>query len=224
MDKTFVSSMNEAFHDFLENNGNALCAGLGINDPKRIFGSTEGLLERFGSKRVFDIPNSENAITGILIGAAITGNCVVLNHQRADFAFLTMDQLINAAAKWHFMFGGEMHVPIVIRLIVGRGWGQGPTHSQSPQATFAHYPGLKVVMPSRVETAKALFKESYLDPNPVIFLEHRWLHNLPLRGAEVTTVDMGKAEVIKEGEAITIISFSLMVYTALRAASELEKT
>ena len=133
-----------------------ICYGLGIDDPKRIFGSTVGLAEKFGNGRVFDVPTSEAAMTGIAVGAALRGVRSVTVHQRLDFFFLAMDQLINNVAKWHFMFGGQRSVPIVIRLILGRGWGQGPTHSQSVHSWFAHIPGLKVVMPTNAADAKGV--------------------------------------------------------------------
>ena len=110
--------------------------GLGVPDPKGVFGTTIGLKEEFGTKRVFDMPNSENAMTGVALGASLNGIRPVMTHQRLDFFLLAMDQLVNNAAKWFYMFGGACSVPITIRLIIGRGWGQGPTHSQSLQAWF----------------------------------------------------------------------------------------
>ena len=123
------------------------------------------------------MPTSENAMTGIAIGASMNGIKAIMTHQRLDFFLLAMDQLVNNAAKAHYMFGGALSIPITIRLIIGRGWGQGPTHSQNLQAWFAHIPGLKVVMPSTPSDAKSLLISSIFDPNPVVFLEHRWLHN-----------------------------------------------
>ena len=116
--------------------------GLGVPDPKGIFGTTLGLVEKYGPERVSDMPTSENGMTGAAIGLAIRGMRPILTHQRVDFATLTMEQIVNQAAKWHYMFGGRMSVPLVIRMLIGRGWGQGPQHSQSLQAWFAHVPGL----------------------------------------------------------------------------------
>ena len=115
-------------------------------------------------------------MTGIGIGMSLYKNPCVMMHQRLDFFLLAMDQLVNSAAKWHYMFGGQKSIPITIRLIVGKGWGQGPTHSQSLQSWFAHIPGLKVVM-QLPSDAYNLLKDSIRDPNPVIFIEHRWLHD-----------------------------------------------
>ena len=123
------------------------------------------------------MPTSENAMTGVGIGAAIMGIKVLMTHQRLDFFLLALDQLVNGAAKMHYMYGGELKCPLTIRLIIGRGWGQGPTHSQSLQAWFAHIPGLKVLMPTFPHDAKLLLSKAIDDPNPVVFREHRWLHN-----------------------------------------------
>jgi pyruvate dehydrogenase E1 component beta subunit len=168
------------------------------------------------------MPTSENAMTGVAIGAALNGIKSVMTHQRIDFFLLAMDQLVNSAAKWHYMFGSQNSIPITIRLIIGRGWGQGPTHSQNLQAWFAHIPGLKVVMPTTPEDAKGLLISSIFDPNPVVFLEHRWLHNSI---GEVPDGDfripIGKAKVVRSGIDITIVSMSYMTIEALHAADYL---
>lgn len=195
-----------------------ICFGLGTDDPKGIFGTTLGLKERFGPMRVFDMPTAENSMTGIAIGAALSGLRPVMTHQRLDFALLSMDQLVNNAAKWRFMFGGKRSVPLTVRMILGRGWGQGPTHSQNLQAWFAHIPGLKVVMPATAEDAKGLLLSSIFDDDPVIFLEHRWLHNLK---GEVGTGDyrtpLGKARLMREGNDLTVVAMSYMSIEALHA-------
>lgn len=182
--------------------------GLGINDPKRIFGTTAGLVEKFGEQRVFDTPTSENAMTGIGIGLALSGVRTIMCHQRLDFFLLAFDQLVNVAAKWHYMYGGQSSVPITIRLIVGRGWGQGPTHSQSFQSIFGHIPGLKVFMPSSPEYMGSLFSQAIKDPNPVVFVEHRWLHSLHIsQKNQLSCPDDGIAQ-LSEGDNITIVSTS----------------
>lgn len=174
---TFAKAINAALHEAMSLDSSVICYGLGVTDPKTVFGTTANLAERFGGDRVFDMPTSENAMTGIAIGAALNGIKPVMTHQRLDFFLLALDQLVNGAAKWHYMFGSQVTVPLTIRLILGRGWGQGPTHSQNLQAWFAHIPGLKVVMPTTPGDAKGLLLSSVFDPNPVVFLEHRWLHN-----------------------------------------------
>lgn len=146
--RSFANEIRDGLDQALAEDPSVLVFGLGVPDPKGVFGTTLDLQEKYGEKRVFDMPTSENAMTGIAIGAALGGFKPVLTHQRLDFALLSMDQLVNNAAKWHFMFGGKRSVPITIRMILGRGWGQGPTHSQNLQSWFAHIPGLKVVMPA----------------------------------------------------------------------------
>lgn len=219
----FASAINDGIAQSMEIDDSVICYGLGVTDPKMIFNTTMNLESRFGANRVFDMPTSENAMTGVAIGAALNGVKSVMTHQRIDFFLLAMDQLVNSAAKWHYMFGGQSSVPITIRLIIGRGWGQGPTHSQNLQAWFAHIPGLKVVMPTTAEDAKGLLISSILDPNPVVFLEHRWLHNSV---GEVPDGDfrlpLGKAKVIRGGSDITIVSMSYMTIEAIHAADYLQ--
>ena len=219
---TFANAINEALTEAMTLDPDVICYGLGVPDPKGVFGTTMGLQEKFGDDRVFDMPTSENAMTGIGIGASLYGLRPVITHQRLDFALLSMDQLVNNAAKWRFMFGGQRGVPLTVRMILGRGWGQGPTHSQNLQAWFAHVPGLKVVMPATAEDAKGLLLSSIFDPDPVIFLEHRWLHNL--RG-EVPEGDcripLGKAELLRKGEDITVVAMSYMTIEALHAVDHL---
>jgi len=199
-----------------------ICYGLGVNDPKNIFSTTINLKKIFGLNRVFDVPTSENALTGVSIGAALDGVRSVVTHQRLDFFLLAMDQLVNSAAKWYYMFGSQRSVPITIRLIIGRGWGQGPTHSQNLQAWFNHIPGIKVVMPSFADDAKGLLLSSIFDPNPVIFLEHRWLHNTIATNKKGDyRVKIGKAKICKVGKHITILSMSYLTLEALKAAKYL---
>ena len=221
---TFSEAINEALFLAMQKDKKVLCYGLGINDPKRIFGTTKGLKEKFGDSRVFDMPTSENAMTGISIGAGLSSFRSIMVHQRLDFFLLAMDQLVNGAAKWHYMFGGQKSVPITIRLIIGRGWGQGPTHSQSLQSWFAHIPGLKVVMPSNAYDAKGMLLSSIFDNNPVIFLEHRWLHNqngfVPRKNYQI---QLGKAKIIKKGKDITIVSMSYMTVEAIQTINFLKE-
>jgi len=221
---TFAEAINEALYQAMEMDESVICYGLGVDDPKGVFGTTLGLQEKFGKERVFDMPASENAMTGVAIGASLNGLRPVMTHQRLDFSLLTMDQLVNNAAKWHYMFGGQSSVPITIRLIIGRGWGQGPTHSQNLQAIFAHIPGLKVVMPATAADAKGLLLESIFDNNPVVFLEHRWLHNQMGDVPEGDyRVPIGKANYLAIGDDITIVSLSYMTTEALHATEVLEK-
>lgn len=215
-----AKAINLALHLALEQDENTLCLGLGVDDPKGIFGTTLGLQERFGPERVFDMPTSENAMTGVAIGAALMGARPIMCHQRLDFFLLALDQLVNNAAKWHYLFGQS--VPLTVRLIIGRGWGQGPTHSQNLQAWFAHIPGLKVVMPSNAADAKGLLLSAIFDDNPVVFIEQRWLH---FAQGEVPEGDvripLGSAAIVHPGEALTIIALSTMVLEARYACQAL---
>ncbi len=220
----FIESINQALSMSMKKDKNVICYGLGVTDPKKIFGSTKNLEKDFGSNRVFDIPTSENAMTGIAIGSSLNGLRPIYIHQRLDFFLLAMDQIINNAAKWHFMFGGQKSAAITIRLITGRGWGQGPTHSQNLQSLFAHIPGLKVVMPSDPYNAKGLLISSIFDNNPVIYIENRWLHNsIQSVPNSFYKIPLGKAKKKTSGKDVTIISMSYMTVEAIKAAKILKK-
>ncbi|MBI4317864.1 MAG: alpha-ketoacid dehydrogenase subunit beta [Chloroflexi bacterium] len=218
----FFQAINEAVDLCMAKDPAVYVMGLGVPDPKGIFGTTLGLQQKYGAARVLDMPTSENAMTGVAIGSALVGMRPIMTHQRIDFALLAIEQIVNQAANWHYMFGGSASVPLVIRMIVGRGWGQGPQHSQSLQAWFAHVPGLKVVMPTTAYDAKGLFISSIEDDNPVIFIEHRWLHNLTgLVPEGVYRVPLGTARVAREGRDLTIAATSFMTIESLQAAEML---
>jgi acetoin:2,6-dichlorophenolindophenol oxidoreductase subunit beta len=221
---TYANAINEAMTIAMQQNKNVITFGLGVPDPKGVFGTTIGLQEKFGKDRVFDMPTSENAMTGVGIGVSLNGVRPVMVHQRVDFFLLALDQIINNAAKWKFMFGGQTSVPITIRLVVGHGWGQGPTHSQNLHSIFSHIPGLKVVMPTSAYDAKGMLLSSIFDDDPVIFLEHRWLHNLESNvPVGDYRVPLGKAKLVNKGKHLTIVSLSYMSVEALHAIEELER-
>jgi len=208
---TYANAINLALSQAMQHNSNVVTFGLGTNDPKRIFGTTNDLLEKFGADRVFDTPTSENTMTGVQVGLALAGIPSVVAHQRFDFFLLAMDQLVNSAAKWRFMFGGKQAIPITIRLIVGKGWGQGPTHSQSLHAWLSHIPGLKVVAPATPNDAKGMLLAAIEDPNPVVVIEHRWLHgSLGLVDMNYSLTPIGKAKVVTEGEELTVVTSSYL--------------
>ncbi len=218
----YFQAINEAIDLCMTKDATVYIMGLGVPDPKGIFGSTLGLQQKYGSARVMDMPASENAMTGVAIGSALAGMRPIITHQRVDFALLAVEQIVNQAANWHYMFGGQMRIPLVLRMIIGRGWGQGPQHSQNLQAWFAHVPGLKVVMPTTPYDAKGLLVSSIEDNNPVIFIEHRWLYNtIGHVPEEVYRVPLGKARVTRDGNDVTIAATSYMVLEALRAAEML---
>jgi pyruvate dehydrogenase E1 component beta subunit len=145
-------------------------------------------------------------------------------HQRLDFFLLAMDQLVNSAAKWHYMFGSKTPVPLTIRLITGRGWGQGPTHSQNLHSWFAHIPGLKVVMPAFAAEVGALLKASYKDNNPVIFIEDRWIHGQQFdENSRVNNLSLGIANIVKPGRDISLVASGYMTIESLKAVNFLRK-
>ena len=220
----YFQAIQEALDLSLAKDPNVYVMGLGVPDPKGVFGTTLGLQQKYGDHRVMDMPTSENAMTGVAMGSAIVGMRPVMVHQRIDFALLAIDQMVSQAAKWHYMFGGKMRVPLVIRMLVGRGWGQGPQHSQSLQAWFAHVPGLKVVMPATPHDAKGMLIASIEDDNPVIFIEHRWLHNTFGEVPEgIYRVPIGEAKISRSGKDVTIAATSYSALEALRAAELLAK-
>jgi pyruvate dehydrogenase E1 component beta subunit len=220
---TYAKAILEATDQCLSADQSVYIMGLGVTDPKGVFGTTAGLGEKYGS-RAMDMPVAENGMTGVAIGSALVGMRPIMTHQRIDFMLLSLDQIINNAAKWHYMFGGKMKVPLVIRLIIGRGWGQGPQHSQSLQALFAHIPGLKVVTPTTPHDAKGLLISAVEDDNPVIYIEHRWLHNVfgPVP-EKMYGVKIGEGRKLHEGKDLTIVSSSQMALEALKASEVLEK-
>ena len=216
---SYSDALREAQDICLEKDQDTYLMGLGVPDPKGIFGTTLALQDKYGVDRVFDIPLSENAITGVALGSAITGLRPILTHQRVDFALVSIEQIVNQAAKWHYMFNGQMKAPLVIRMIIGRGWGQGPQHSQSLHAWFGHIPGLKVIMPTTAYDAKGMLISAIEDNNPVICLEHRWLYGIQDKVPEgIYRVPLDKARVVREGEDITLIGVSYMTLECLSAA------
>lgn len=221
---TYAKALNEAVDICLARDPKVYLLGLGVPDPIGVFGTTAGLREKHGADRVFDMPIAENAMTGVALGSALVGMRPVMTHMRLEFAMTAMDQICNQAAKWHYMFGGQSAVPLTLRMIVGRGWGQGPQHSQSLHAWFAHIPGLKVVMPTTPYDAKGMLISAIEDNNPVVFIEHRWLHSIHGPVPEgYYTVPIGEPKRIREGKEVTIVSLSYSTLDALKASAELAK-
>lgn len=220
---TFEKAINEAIFSEMKRNKHVFLFGLDVTDHKRIFGTTEGL-DVFGSDRFFGTPLSEDAMTGVALGASIAGLRPIHVHIRADFLLLAMNQIVNMIAATSYVSAGKLKSPLVIRAIIGRGWGQGSQHSKSLQSIFAHIPGLKVVMPSRPYDAKGLLISAIRDDSPVIFLEHRWLYwlegNVP---SNSYTIPLGKSQVLRSGKDITIIATSWMNVEAFKAAEILLK-
>ncbi len=221
---TYQDALREAQEQLLEQDERVFLLGEGVGDVGWIFGSTTGLEEKFGKERVMDIPIAENGLTGVAIGAAAAGMKPIFVHMRMDFLPMCMDQIVNHAAKWHYMTGGRVNVPLVIRSIIGRGWGSAAQHSQALHGLFIHVPGLKVVMPSTPYDAKGLLISAVQDGNPVLFVEHRWIYDYTgYVPEEMYTVPIGQGIVRKEGTDVTLVALSQMVYEAIKAARELEK-
>lgn len=221
---TFADALAEATVLAMERDPSVFVMGVGVDDPGGIFGSTRAAHLRFGDARVFDVPISENTLTGVAVGAALRGMRPMLVHARADFLLLTLDQLANHAAKWSYMAGGAMRVPLVVRAVIGRGWGQAAQHSQSLQAAVAQFPGLQVVMPAFAADAKGLLMAALEGDQPVVCLEHRWSYG---QSGEVPegrhVVEIGRAAVVRPGDDVTIVAISHMVTEALKAADVLAR-
>ena len=220
---TYAQAISEATVQAMEKDPQVFLIGLGVDDYKGIFNTTVEAFREFGTRRVLGTPASENALTGIAIGAALNGKRPILIHARNDFMFLSLDQLINNAAKWKYTYGGKSSVPIVVRAIIGKGWGQGPTHSQSIQSLLVHFPGLYVAMPSNAYDAKGLLLRSLQLDCPAIIFEHRALYDLKSEvPAQTFSVEFGQAKIVREGKEVTVVASSIMVREALKAAELLD--
>lgn len=223
---TYRQALAQAMHSALASNPNAMIMGQGVDDHKGIFGTTTGLHEKFGAERAFDLPLAEEGMAGVAIGAALNGVYPIQTHIRADFALLTMNQMLNLAAKYRYMFGGRFNLPMLSRLVVGRSWGQGAQHSQSLQSLFAHCPGLTVVMPAHPQTILASYDYAVNKyKNPVISIEHRLMYDLEfsLDSYPIEQVQQNpfSSYLVREGKDVTIVATSIMVLEALRAAKHL---
>ncbi len=211
----FVAAIREAIDQAMRLDPRVFAIGLDADDKFGVFGSMADLTHR---ERVLGTPISENAMTGVALGAALSGLRPIHVHLRNDFLLVAMDQIANYVAKWEDMFDRQVRVPLVIRSIIGRGWGCGAQHSQSLHGLFAQIPGLKVVMPSTPYDAKGLFLSSVKDDSPVLFLEHRWLYkdtgNVP---EAMYTIPLGKGQRLHRGDGLTIVATSLAARHAWKA-------
>jgi pyruvate dehydrogenase E1 component beta subunit len=221
---SYAEAVREALDQALDLDPNVFVMGQGVDDPTGMFGTTLNLHRKYGTDRVFDTPLAENALTGIAVGAAIGGLRPVYLHNRPDFLLLAMDQLVNHASKWSFMFGGAVHVPLTVWACVGRGWGSAAQHSQALQGLFMHIPGLRLVTPATCYDAKGLMLAAIADNNPVLIIEHRF--NFRRQGFVPEgpyRVPVGKGIVRRTGKDVTLVAFSYMVIEAFQAAEELLK-
>lgn len=221
---SYSEAIREATYQEMDRDPTVLVFGLDVDDPKAILGTTKGLQERFGPDRVFGTPLSEDAMTGAAIGMALAGLRPIHVHIRMDFLMLAINQLVNIAAKYHYMYGGHAHVPIVVRSMIGKSWGQGAQHSQGLYSFFMHVPGFKVAAPTTPYDAKGCLIQAIRDHNPVIYVEHRILHdrNGPVP-EEPYTVCPNKARVTVAGSDVTLVGISNMQLECLRAQRYLEE-
>ncbi|MFT5207354.1 MAG: pyruvate/2-oxoglutarate/acetoin dehydrogenase E1 component [Candidatus Omnitrophota bacterium] len=215
---SYREALNTALIDSMQADDDVFVFGLDVPDCKRIYGSTNDLVERFGEKRCFGTPISEDAMTGVAIGAAFSGLRPVHVHIRADFMLLACNQIANIASSASYLTGGQLKIPLVIRAVIGRGWGQGAQHSKSLQSWFAHLPGIKVVMPASPQDAYSLLRSAIEDDSPVIFLEHRWLYDVEGDIDFEKKLALGKCHLKREGSDITLVSTSWMTVEAVKAA------
>jgi len=220
---TYAQAINEALRQEMERDSSVFVYGLDVADHKGINGTTSGLAEKFPG-RCLSTPLSEEALMGFGLGAAINGLRPVNVHIRVEFLLVAFNQLVNMLASARYGSNGKLSVPIVIRVLIGRGWGQGFQHSKSLQSIFAHIPGLKVIMPATPYDAKGMLIAAIRDDNPVICMEHRFLFwqegEVPF---EPYTVPLGKCSILRSGSDVTIVASSWSCVDALDAAKVLER-
>src|SRR5947209_5464882 len=223
---TYRDALREAIREEMLRDERVFILGEDIAGYGGTYAVSKGLIEEFGEKRVRDTPLAEEIITCAAIGASLGGLRPILELMTINFSLLASDLIINSAAKFHYMFGGQPEVPLVIRTPGGGGAQRGAQHSQMLESLFAHIPGLKVVMPATPYDAKGMLKAAIRDPDPVLFIEHELLYNVkgevPDEGVEYT-VPLNRGETRREGRHVTIISFSRMVHVSLQAAEDLAK-
>ncbi len=221
---TYAEAIREAIGQAMETDDSVFMLGEDIGIYGGAFGVSGDLYQRFGKDRILDTPISELGIVGAAVGAALVGMKPIVEIQFSDFTAQAMDQIVNQAAKIHFMLGGELSVPMVLRAPSGSGTGAAAQHSQSLETWFAHVPGLKVVMPSSPYDAKGLLLAALDDPNPVIVLEHKLLYKTSGHVPEEQyRIPIGTSNRVREGDAITIVASGVMVSRSLAAAEELAR-
>lgn len=221
---SYREALNEAMAQEMRRDPRVFVYGIDVADHKRIFMSSKGLVEEFGPDRCFSTPLAEDAMTGFGLGAAICGLRPIHVHMRVDFLLLGLNQLVNMIATHRYGSGGHFAVPMVIRAITGRGWGQSFQHSKTLQSWFAHIPGLKVVMPSTPRDAKGMLVAAIRDDNPVIFIEHRWLYDVIGEVPDdVSTIGLEGARSLHSGKDVTVVATSWMNVEAVKAAEILAK-
>lgn len=220
----YALAINEAIAQMMTEDNDVILIGQGVKSPWYVGQTCKDLIAKFGEDRVIDTPVSENAMTGAAVGASLAGMKAIAVHPRMDFLLYAIDPIINEAANWYYMNGGKLSAPVVFWPIINRGGEQGAQHSQALHAMFAHIPGLKVVMPADAYSAKGLMIAAINEPNPVVYIDDRWLYseegNVP---EDIYEVPIGKARIVSEGKDISIIAVSYMVKEAELALIGLQK-
>lgn len=223
---TYRDALREAIREEMLRDERVYIMGEDIAGYGGTYSVTKGLFEEFGEKRVRDTPLAEEVIIGTAIGSALTGLRPIAELMTMNFSLLASDQIVNSASKFHYMFGGQPALPLVIRMPAGGGAQRGAQHSQTLESWYAHVPGLKVVMPATPADAKGMLKSAVRDDDPVLFIEHELLYSVkgevPDEGVEYTT-PLNRGERRREGRDVTIVTFSRMVHISLQAAEELAK-
>lgn len=221
---SYAKAILEATDQAMGLSNDVIVLGQLVDTQSGIFGTTTGLVNKYGAHRVMDFPVSENLMTATAMGAALTGLRPIIAHQRLDFMIYSLDAIANWLALWRFKSNGESAMPVTIRTIVGKGWGQGPQHSKSLHAWFAHLPGLRVAVPATAYDAKGLLLESIFSQTPAIFVEGRGLYSmLDDVPEEPYRVRFGQAVVRRSGADVTVVAIGNLVPVALKAAAVLEK-
>ena len=221
---SYTDAINRTLDYLLSTDNSVMVIGQGVKSPWYVGSTCNGLVDKFGEERIIDTPISENGITGASVGASIVGMRPIVVHPRMDFMLYAFDPIINQAANWHYMSGGKANASIVFWGIINRGGEQAAQHSQALYSFFAHIPGLKVIAPSTPYDVKGLLIEAVRDPNPVVFIDDRWLYPIIGEVPETEyTIPIGKGIVRREGKDVTLISFSYAMHMASKAADLLVK-
>lgn len=221
---SYSDTINETLDYLLTTDKNVVLIGQGVKSPWYVGSTCNGLVEKFGEERIIDTPISENAMTGASVGASLVGMRPIIVHPRMDFMLYAFDPIINQAANWSFMSGGKSNASVVFWGILNRGGEQAAQHSQALYSVFAHIPGLKVIAPSTPYDVKGLLISAVRDPDPVVFIDDRWLyHQIGEVPTEEYTIPIGKGIIRRKGKDVSLISFSHTMGNSASAAATLAK-
>lgn len=220
---SYSLAINEALKQIMAIDDNFFVLGQGVKSPWYVGNTCRDLINLYGEERVIDTPISENAMTGAAVGAAITGMKAIIMHPRIDFSLYAFDPIINQAANWSYMNGGRASVPVVFWLVINRAGEQAAQHSQALHSLFAHIPGLKVIAPSNAYDVKGLLISAIRDPNPVVFIDDRWLYGKEdIVPEEIYEIPIGKGIVRNEGTDVTLVSSSFLSTESLLVSESLK--